>query len=115
MELDTLIGLFLAAIASAALAFAFALRKYKNRRSEKPAVEGDAVPLSDAARIAYRQAVAERLAVAGTAQYENTPDGAVAWFERSIREVVPVSEGADAGKVTRAELTRYLRWARTVQ
>jgi hypothetical protein len=55
------------------------------------------------------------MAIAATAQYQNTRDDAVRWFERSIREVVPVRSSVDPNLVTRAELKRYLRWARTVQ
>jgi hypothetical protein len=112
---DVEVAIFIAILATAALLLAFAVRYFKARVTQWRTDTRDVFTLSDAARIAYRQAVDERMRIADTASYQNTPDDAVRWFERSIREVVPVARAPEEDEITRADLKRYLRWARSVR
>jgi hypothetical protein len=107
-------GLFVISLTGVSAALAFGLRLAGGSKLAM-ALQSERLSLPEAARLAYRQAKARRLPIAHIAENQNTPADALAWFEASIRQVVAMRSDAEAAHVTRGELARYMRWARTVQ
>ena len=96
-------GLFLAVLV---LGIAVALVRRRNRN------DFDGGSVREAAEMAYDDLDRAGSPLAAIAR--GFGQGAIAWFEESLRKIIPGAGNPDA-RVTRKQLRDYLRWARTVQ
>ena len=89
------------------LAGAALVIRFPRRRDDMPDFDGGST--HDAAEAALGYLDGKRHPLAALA---HASGGAIAWFEESLRRIVPCR---GEGRVSAKELRDYLRWARTVQ
>lgn len=81
--------------------------RFSPRRDDMPDFDGGSTHDAAEAALGYLDGKGNALAVLA-----RNSGGAVAWFEESLRRIVPCR---GEGRVSAKELRDYLRWARTVQ